>query len=166
MIEQSLSDNLAPNRDIGAILYGEVLGGGITYQAGLLQGTPDNSSNPDTDQGKEGVARLFFQPFIGFESPLKGLGLGAAGTLGHADGSNVNTSVGTELPTYVTAGQDPILTYKTGVTQTGSRSTSQHRRTGTGGASWVSSGSSWSPIARWISASMGTTCTTTASRAR
>lgn len=86
-IERSIANNLAPNRDVGVQLFGDVLHGTLSYQLGGYNGTPDGGSL-DTDPGndKDFVGRLFAQPFKNREkSPLKELGVGIAATIGRRD---------------------------------------------------------------------------------
>jgi phosphate-selective porin OprO/OprP len=83
-VERSIANNLAPNRDVGLMLYGDFLEGSIGYQAGVFNGTVDGSnSDGDTTSDKEGAGRIFAEPFKATDiEPLKGLGFGVAGTYG------------------------------------------------------------------------------------
>jgi phosphate-selective porin OprO/OprP len=86
-IERSIANNLAPNRDVGVQLFGDVLKGTVTYQLGAYNGTPDGGSL-DTDPGndKDFVGRVFAQPFRNQEkSPFRELGVGFAATIGQRD---------------------------------------------------------------------------------
>jgi phosphate-selective porin OprO and OprP len=80
--ERSLVTNLVPNRDVGVQLGGALFGGTLEYQAGLFNGAVDggNSGNSDNDDDKELAGRVFAFPFKNGDSPLKGLGIGVAGT--------------------------------------------------------------------------------------
>jgi phosphate-selective porin OprO/OprP len=83
-VERAISQNLAPNRDVGFQLSGDLLDGRFTYQLGGFNGVPDGgSADGDTTSDKEVAARLFAQPFktIGW-GPLAELGFGIAGTFG------------------------------------------------------------------------------------
>jgi phosphate-selective porin OprO/OprP len=76
--------SLAPNRDIGLNVQGQVLDGALAYYVGGFNGTADGQSViSDTDDGKSVVARLFLTPTDG---PLEGLGIGAGATLGEQEG--------------------------------------------------------------------------------
>lgn len=85
-IERAYPTSLGPNRDLGVQLFGDVLGGKLTYQLAWQNGVADNASSvTDTDDEKEVAARLFAHPFRGSDSPLAGLGLGLAATVGDKD---------------------------------------------------------------------------------
>ncbi len=106
-VERALTNNLVPNRDIGAMVHGAGLfGGRLDYQLGVYNGAEDNSvSTGDLNHGKDVAVRLFTYPFRGTElGPLEGLGIGVAGTWGSQDNNNV-------LPTYKTAGQNTFFSY-------------------------------------------------------
>ena len=76
---------LAPNRDFGVQLAGEVGGGRLSYAAGVFNGAIDGGSSEalgdvDVNDDKEYALRLFSHPFAGSEGRLGGLGIGIAGT--------------------------------------------------------------------------------------
>jgi hypothetical protein len=83
-VERSLANNLAPNRDIGIQLFGDVAQGALSYALGVYNGVPDGGSgDADTNDDKDVVARVFAQPFRNRGgSALQGLGLGLAVTSG------------------------------------------------------------------------------------
>ena len=86
-IERSIANNLAPNRDVGVQLFGDLWKGRLSYQLGAYNGTVDGGSL-DTDPGndKDFVGRVFAQPFKNEEkSPLNELGFGFAATIGKRD---------------------------------------------------------------------------------
>jgi len=107
--ERSLVTNLEPNRDLGAEVLGSLKHGVLSYSAGLFNGTPDalsTSGNSDFDNDKDVVVRLFSQPLVNDkESPLQGLGFGAAGSLGREKTHSAVTSG------YKTAGQQTFFSY-------------------------------------------------------
>jgi phosphate-selective porin OprO and OprP len=122
-VERSLVSDLLPGRDVGFMLHGEVWQGAeadtrklgftgvLNYSLGAFNGVGDgrNSSNVDFDDEKSGVARLFLHPFLktGIE-PLKGLGLGIAGSYGNVEG-------GEGLPSnYQTEGLQSFFNYRSG----------------------------------------------------
>lgn len=85
-IERAYPTSLGPNRDLGLQVFGDVLGSRLTYQLAWQNGVADNASSvTDTDDDKEVAARLFAHPFRGSDSPLAGLGLGFAVTVGDKD---------------------------------------------------------------------------------
>lgn len=135
-VERALPTALAPNRDLGLQLHGELAGGVVGYAAGVFNGVPDGGSvDTDVNDGKDLAGRLFLKPFTrGPSKALKNLGLGFAATHGHQDGP---------LPTYRTGGQLPFFVYSPGTSAYGSRTRLSPQ------ASW-----SWGPvglIGEWVS---------------
>jgi phosphate-selective porin OprO/OprP len=114
--ERALPTNLVPNRDLGVQLEGSLRGGTLTYAAGIFGGVGDGASttNADFDGAKDFVARVFAQPFknIG-DSPLAGLSVGIAGSLGREQTASALTSG------YKTAGQQTFFKFKSGVVNDG-----------------------------------------------
>ncbi len=102
--ERSLASNLVPLRELGAQLGGSVLHGGVSYAAGYFNATNDGSNgNFQWHPGNEAAARIFFQPFLrGNAAPLRGLGMGLAGSSGSQRGT---------LPKFKTAGQNTFFKY-------------------------------------------------------
>ena len=79
--ERALATNLAPNRDIGLQLSGEISGGVLAWQAGVFNGVPDlGNGDGDVSDAKDFAGRVFIQPFK--TGSLAGLGVGIAGTTG------------------------------------------------------------------------------------
>jgi phosphate-selective porin OprO/OprP len=107
-IERSLATNLVPNRDVGFELHGN-LRGWLNYQAALMNGAPvfQNYDN-DSNNSKDGIGRLFFTPFSSSGPKiLKGLGFGAAASVGRQEGG--------VLPTFYTSGAlAPFFSYGSG----------------------------------------------------
>jgi phosphate-selective porin OprO/OprP len=105
-IERSyVSNNILPNRDLGAAIHGEVLDGKLNYSVGIYNGVVDggdNSTSQDTNQDKEYSVRAFATPFKDDVGLLSGLGIGLAATHGNFKG----TSAASGLPVYKTAGQE------------------------------------------------------------
>lgn len=92
-VEASLPTNLAPNRDVGLMAYGEFLPG-FSWELGLFNGVPDlGNVGSNADDEREWAARLFAHPFAGSGSALEGLGLGVAATWGEKDGSPTSRQV-------------------------------------------------------------------------
>jgi phosphate-selective porin OprO/OprP len=104
-LERAYPSLLVPNRDLGVQFWGILgetknvsapAGGGyLTYQLGVFNGSPDNTSvnNNDTatSNSKELVGRLFAQPFLEWGPTfLRGFGLGVAGSYGRQDQSLAN----------------------------------------------------------------------------
>ena len=113
-VERGYPSNVAPNRDVGVELHGEVAQGVVDWAAGVFNGAVDGSlGDSDASDGKDVAARLFVQPFArGRLSGLKGIGIGLAGTSGQEAGA---------VPSFKTSGQETFFTYLAGVTAAGSR---------------------------------------------
>ncbi len=116
--ERSLATDLAPNRDAGFELHGDLFNGAVGYAAGIFNGAPDYSgttTNADYDSLKAFVGRLFFQPLKNSDvTVLKGFGFGVGGSY-ETDRAWTNTA-GTGLtPGYTTDGQEKFFTYTNNV---------------------------------------------------
>ncbi len=104
--ERSLASNLAPNRDVGLQLSGDIDSGRVAWQAGVFNGVPDlGNSDGDVSDAKDFSGRVFFQPFK--RGSLKGLGVGVAGTAGLERG----TTAAPQLAGYRTSGQQTWFRY-------------------------------------------------------
>jgi len=80
-VERSVADNLAPSRDLGAMLHGSLFGGAVNYAGGIFNGTGQNTA--DTNDSKDLAARLVVYPFKQTElALLRNLHLGADVTWG------------------------------------------------------------------------------------
>jgi phosphate-selective porin OprO/OprP len=114
--ERGLPSDLAPDRDVGAYLHGDIAGGALLYYLGVVNGTPDGASvDSDTNDGKDYVARLFAHPFRPLRVAwLENFGVGVAGTYGKQHG-NVNT---TGLAPLKTAGQNVFFSWLVDTTGT------------------------------------------------
>lgn len=118
-MERAFPSQLTPNRDIGVQVFGDVLDGRLTYQAGYFNGVRDNASgDTDNNSGKDFNGRLFAHPFKNTEdSALRGLGVGIGMTSGTQGGSITNAN----LPNYVTPGQQTFFSYSAGAFAAGTR---------------------------------------------
>jgi len=121
--ERSIVNNLVPDRDIGLELHGDLLGGTVSYAAGIFNGAPDyigTTVNADSDNDKAFEGRVFVQPFRPTNIlPLQGLGVGVGGSYevdrgGTAAGTQTGLTAG-----YKTDGQQTFYTYNTAVAATG-----------------------------------------------
>lgn len=121
-LERAFPTELVPNRDLGVQFWGILgehsnvtspAGGGLfTYQFGVFNGAPDNTSvnNGDTatSNSKEIVGRLFARPFLEWGPAfLSGFGLGVAGSYGRQDQSLANLK-------FTTSAMDTFFTYTPG----------------------------------------------------
>ncbi|HYO95303.1 MAG TPA: porin [Polyangiaceae bacterium] len=110
-VERALPTQLAPNRDVGAQVYGDIADT-LSYALGIFNGVPDGgSADADLDRDKEFVGRLFAHPFrpLGVDA-LKDFGVGVAVSTGSVEG----TQAAPTLPTYRSAGQQAIFRYRAG----------------------------------------------------
>ncbi len=124
--ERAFPTNLAPNREVGAQIFGNILGDTTEYQMGLFSGTIDNSTGLrngvvySNHSGVDFVARLFSHPLKYSDAEfLKGLGLGVAYSYGTQQG---NAQPGEyHLPAFISPGQQLIASYVSGAFADGSR---------------------------------------------
>jgi len=115
-IERSIFDNLVPNRDVGAMLYGDFADYTFSYQLGIFNGVANGAQSSDFDNqtDKDFAGRVFAQPFRSIDVPaLKGLGFGVAGTVGQ------RTSEPESTLTYKTAGRSNFYQYISAANVTG-----------------------------------------------
>ena len=116
-IERSLVSQIAPNRDIGVQLGGELSKGEVSYAIGLFNGIQDggnNSDQKDANDGKDIAARVTFQPWINEEgSALAGLSFGLGGSYGLQD---TNAAIGTK---YKSDGQQDFFATRATAFSTG-----------------------------------------------
>jgi phosphate-selective porin OprO/OprP len=117
-IERALPSELAPNRDIGVQLQGELAGSKVSYAIGVFNGTVDGrdavTTNPDDEL--EYAGRLFFEPFKEGAGFWSGLGFGIGGSVGDTTGTGNNI-----LPRYRTPGQVQFFNYRSAVAADGRR---------------------------------------------
>lgn len=113
-VNRAFPSALAPGRDVGAQVFGDIAGGSLSYAFSFVNGTSDGtSSDMDTNSGKDIVGRVFAHPFKNSsQTILKGLGIGAAVSNGDQQGS---------LPSFKTSGQAVFFSYVSGVTSDGNR---------------------------------------------
>lgn len=115
-VERALPSELAPNRDIGVQLQGEIADGRFTYALGVFNGTVDGrdaiTSNPDNEF--EYAGRVFFEPFRNDASAWSGLGFGVGASVGDKRGSGNNF-----LPRYRTPAQVQFFAYRSAVAADG-----------------------------------------------
>jgi phosphate-selective porin OprO/OprP len=109
-IERALPTALVPNRDVGVVIFGDVLKSSVNYTLGIQNGVVDGASlDVDDRDGKDIVARVFVLPFKnGGPDGLKQLGFGLAGSSGTQRG----TLTSPNLPVYRTSGQAIFARYR------------------------------------------------------
>jgi phosphate-selective porin OprO and OprP len=121
--ERAFPTDLVPNRDIGLQLSGDLLDRTVNYAVGVFDGAVDNTSvqTGDANNGKDLDLRLFAQPWRNTKlTALRGLGVGLAYARGIQHGVAVTNS---QLPTYVTPGQQNFFAYTAGAFANGERVT-------------------------------------------
>jgi len=115
--ERGLASDLAPDRDIGASLHGDVAGKTFSYELGFFNGVADGSSaDTDNNYGKDLEARIFVHPLRPLHNKwVDDFGLGVAATYGWQHG----TATATGLSSFKTEGQITFFSWlndaKTGV---------------------------------------------------
>lgn len=111
-VERAYPTNLVPNRDVGFQVSGDLVGGAVNYAASFMNGVVDGGQGDlDTEDGKDGAARIFFLPL---KAPNT-LGIGIAASYGDQNGALLTPS----LPVYRTIGQNIFFNYRVDTTLTG-----------------------------------------------
>jgi phosphate-selective porin OprO/OprP len=125
-LERAFTTNLAPNRDVGLQLGGDLSGGTVNYAVGVFNGVPDlGNGDLDVSDAKDFAARVFLQPFLKHgPKSLSGLGLGLAATTGIERG----TLAAPALPAYKSPGQVTVFKYRSDGTLAGTAYANGHRR--------------------------------------
>ena len=116
-LDRAFPTSLAPNRDLGIQVLGDVKGGFFSYLAGVMNGVADGGSGDlDANDGKDVSARLILRPFTrNVASALRGLGVAVSGNTGRQTGAAA-------LPSYRTQTlQQPFFSYATGAVASGRR---------------------------------------------
>jgi phosphate-selective porin OprO and OprP len=87
-IERAFPTAVAPNRDVGIQVLGDLDGGVFSYQGGLTNGSQDGGNTDlDTNDGKDLVGRVVVRPWAkNAKSPLTGLGFALSGSTGNQSG--------------------------------------------------------------------------------
>ena len=108
-VEFGLPTLLTPNRDVGAMVYGDLFSRVAGYAAGIFNGVPDNASaDLAVESKKEFDGRVYLRPFELIPHHAAGrLFVGVAGTFGQDNG----TPASPLLPSYKTQGQATDFSY-------------------------------------------------------
>lgn len=116
MIERGFPTELAPSREVGAQVFGELAGATVSYALGVFNGAPDgrNGSASDPDNNVEFEGRIFLEPWKNQANALSGFGFGLAASAGEKDGAG-----NAFLPRYRTPGQNVFFNYRSAVTAHG-----------------------------------------------
>jgi phosphate-selective porin OprO and OprP len=118
-VERAFPSSLAPNRDTGIQLQGEIAKGALTYALGLFNGVVDGTlGDNDTNENKEVLGRVFAHPLrlLDIEA-LNDFGVGVAASYGRQSG----TSASGNLPSYRSPGQQTFFSYATDAAASGER---------------------------------------------
>jgi phosphate-selective porin OprO/OprP len=110
--ERSIVTDLVPNRDLGILASGSLLGDTISYAAGVLNGVPDGATSNNTafDNDKNVVGRIYATPFKSSGIPsLQGLSIGVSADLGREKTTSGRTAG------YKTDGQQTFFSYNAAV---------------------------------------------------
>ena len=117
-VERGFPTELAPNRDLGIQLQGDVLNSTLSYTLGYYNGTPDGRdvAGLDGDNRKEFGLRLFAEPFRNEPGFFQGLGFGVGSSFVSKLQGGANAATNNNfLPRYRSPGQAQIFNYATGV---------------------------------------------------
>ncbi len=109
-VERALPTTVAPDRDFGIQVLGDVASSTVSYAFAVVNGVADGSALADVDanQGKDIAARVVVRPLANrTTNRLAGLGLALAGSGGDQP---------LTLPTFRSAGQQPFFSYANGPT--------------------------------------------------
>lgn len=119
MMERTFPSQLSPNRELGIQASGDLFNGTVSYQAGVFNGTVDGSSTDgDSNNAEDFEGRVIASPFKNTDhDALRGLRFGVAYTSGSQDGNSTSS----QLPRFVTPGQNTFFTYSTGAFANGHR---------------------------------------------
>jgi phosphate-selective porin OprO and OprP len=112
-VERGLPSQVAPNRDLGVQVSGELAGSIVAYQLGAFNGVADGQSGDgDVSDEKEVAARIFVKPFATGGPLVKQLGVGVAATYGTKTG----TLASPDVALFKTQGQTTFFAYQAGTT--------------------------------------------------
>ena len=106
-VERALTNQLVPDRDIGAQFHGKLWHDTVEYHLGVFNGSQDAvaTTSFDGNNAKDLSGRIFIHPFATYSSEtLQGFGIGMAGTYGTSE-KNI------PLDIYKTAAQNTFFQY-------------------------------------------------------
>ena len=103
-MERSLTRNLLPNRDLGAMVWGVFQHGALEYQVGIFNGAPNANFYQDTtatSSNKTVEARAFTRPFWNHSLEwLRGFGAGIGMSVGDVGNQSGQEPMQTETLSY------------------------------------------------------------------
>ena len=117
-IDRALPTALAPNRDLGIQVLGDIQGGVVSYLAGVMNGVPDGgSADLDTNDSKDVSGALIVRPFTSSRRRVRcaGLGLAISGSTGRQAGAAALPSFRTQIAAAA------VLLLRTGAVADGTR---------------------------------------------
>ena len=118
-MERSLTRNLLPNRDLGAMIWGMFNHGLLEYQVGVFNGVPNANfytESAATTSGKTMEARVFARPFLDSSMEVfRGFGVGTGFSFGSVRNNNGQDPMQTETFSYT------FFQYNSNVTGDGDR---------------------------------------------
>jgi phosphate-selective porin OprO/OprP len=131
--ERALPTQLVPNRDIGAMLFGDLADAAVQYQLGIFNGVADGgSSDGDLTSSKEAAARVFVRPWLHCDTVVGQLGFGAAATYGDKTAALAQP----DTPAWKTQGGSTIFQFRTGTSLADTVVADGRHWRGTGQATW------------------------------
>jgi phosphate-selective porin OprO/OprP len=103
-VERGLTTTVAPDREVGVQVLGDVLRGRLGYEAALSNGVIDGGvADVDTNNGKDLTGRVVVRPWLTHAAhPLRGLGVALAANTGTQPGP---------LPFFQLPGRQVYFTY-------------------------------------------------------
>jgi phosphate-selective porin OprO/OprP len=113
-LERGFPTELAPNRDVGAYVHGDLWNGALHYTAGVFNGVADGGSGDVevADNDKDAVFRLIATPFKNTSiAPVQNLSFGLGGSYGLQAGSTT--------PTFATMARQTFFSYSNTVSEAG-----------------------------------------------
>jgi phosphate-selective porin OprO/OprP len=113
-LERGFPTELAPNRDVGVDVHGNLWNGALTYAAGVFNGVPDGGSGDVevADSDKDAVVRVIAAPFKNTSlTPLQNFAFGL--------GSSYGLQPGTATPTFATVARQTFFAYSNTVSGAG-----------------------------------------------
>ena len=113
-VERGLTTAVAPDRDTGVVVMGDLAHGRVSYATSFTNGVVDGgSSDLDTNDGKDLAGRLILHPWATRpKSHLSGMGAAIAANTGEQGGA---------LPAFQTPGRHTFFAYAPGVVGSGRR---------------------------------------------
>lgn len=106
-IERGMSTNVAPDRDTGIQVFGDLVGGVVNYAGMIGNGTADGQlSELDTNENKDLIGRVMIRPWArNAKSPLNTLSVGVAASSGLQAGP---------VPSFPSPGRQQFFSYGPG----------------------------------------------------